>query len=277
MPPKLGVIAGGGSLPERIVRACRETGREVFVIAIEGHAEPNGFEDVPHAWLRIGAGGKALKLLREQGVEELVLAGDVRRPSLAELKPDLWTAKFLARVGTNALGDDGMLGAVIRELEASEGFCVVGTDSLLPGLLATAGVYGSVQPDEQAIQDIERGVEVARGIGGLDVGQAAVVQQGLVLAVEAIEGTDAMIGRAAALRREGSGGVLVKVSKPGQESRADLPCIGPDTVRAAAEAGLAGIAIEAGGALVLGRDEVVRAADAAGLFVIGVPVWGGTA
>jgi len=277
MPPKLGVIAGGGSLPGRIVRACRESGREVFVIALEGHAESGGFEDVPHAWLRIGAGGKALKLLRNEGVEELVLAGDVRRPSLSELKPDLWTAKFLARVGSQSLGDDGMLGAVIRELEANEGFRVVGAESLLPGLVAITGVYGSVQPDGQAVEDIERGIEVARGIGGLDVGQAAVVQQGLVLAVEAIEGTDAMISRAGVLRREGPGGVLVKVSKPGQEARADLPCIGPETVRAAAEAGLAGIAVEAGGALVLAQDELVRAADAAGLFVIGVPVWSGAA
>ena len=274
MLPKIGILAGGGQLPARIIAACRETGRDHFVIAIEGHTDPDVLGDAPHAWLRIGAGGKALKLLREQSVEELVLAGDIRRPSMAEMRPDMWTAKFMAKLGAKGLGDDGLLSAVVRELEEGEGFRVVAPESLLPGALATAGVFGAVMPDADAIQDIERGVEVARGIGALDVGQGAVVQQGIVLAVEAAEGTDAMLERAGRLRREGPGGVLVKVRKPGQERRADLPTIGEATVRAAAAAGLRGIALQAEGALVIGRDDVVRAADAAGLFVIGIPVWG---
>lgn len=170
------------------------------------------------------------------------------------------------------LGDDGLLSALVRELETVEGFRVVGPESLLPESLATAGVYGVVRPDEQALRDIERGIDVARGIGDLDVGQAAVVQAGLVLAVEAVEGTDAMLERCRGLRREGPGGVLVKVRKPGQESRVDLPTIGVSTVEGAAAAGLDGIAVEAGGGLVVDRAAVVERADEAGLFVIGVAV-----
>ena len=129
---------------------------------------------------------------------------------------------------------------------------------------------GIPRPDAQALADIEHGQRLARALGALDIGQAVVVQQGLVLGVEAIEGTDALLRRCAALRREGPGGVLVKVEKPGQEQRADRPTIGPQTVALAAEAGLRGIAVEAGATIVLDRDEVVAAADRAGLFVLGI-------
>jgi DUF1009 family protein len=161
------------------------------------------------------------------------------------------------------------LSGIIRTLEA-EGFTVLGVDELLKDLVAKAGTYGKVNPDEQSRRDIERGVAVARRLGEQDVGQAVVVQQGLVLAVEAIEGTDALLARAGELRREGPGGVLVKVKKPQQEERADLPSIGPRTVAGAQAAGLSGIAIEAGGGLVIDRARVVEAADAAGLFLIGL-------
>ncbi len=272
MPPKLGVLAGGGDLPVRIIEACRRTGRPYFVVAFEGQTPAGTVAGTPHSWVRLGAPGKALKLLREQRVEELVLAGSVRRPSVAEVRPDLWAAKFLAKVGSKALGDDGLLQALVRELEEKEGFRVVGAETLLPGTLAEEGVFGRIAPDAQARQDIERGIEVAHGLCEFDVGQAVVVQQGLVLAVEAIEGTDAMVARAGRLQRGGAKGVLVKVGQPKRESRADLPTIGVGTVRAVAGAGLQGIAVEANGALVLDRESVVRAADAAGVFVVGVAV-----
>ncbi len=271
MPPKLGVIAGGGELPARIVQACRVSGREVFVLALEGHTDADGIKDAPHAWARLGATEKALKVLRAANVEELVLAGPIRRPSLQTLKPDLRTMKILTRAARGALGDDGVLSSLVRELE-NEGFHVVGADNILVDLVAEEGVYGAIQPDEQAHIDIRRGIEVARALGALDVAQAAVVQEGIVLGVEAVEGTDALMKRCAALRREGPGGVLVKLKKPQQERRVDLPTIGVDTVTGAAETGLKGIAVEAGGTLILDRDAVVRRADDAGLFVAGVTV-----
>ena len=271
---KLGILAGGGGLPALIIEACRRSGREFFVIAFDGQADPSIVADVPHAWVRVGAGGRAVTILRENGVKELVMAGTVERPSVKALRPDLWTARLLARSGAAALGDDGLLSAVVRELEDREGFRVIGADSILRGVLAPAGVLGAAQPDVMARQDIARGVRVARRLGALDVGQGTVVQQGMVLAIEATEGTDAMLARAGGLRQEGPAGVLVKVSKPGQDRRADLPTIGPETVRGAHAAGLGGIAVEAGGTLIVDREQVVAAADAAGMFVIGVPVGG---
>jgi UDP-2,3-diacylglucosamine hydrolase len=266
---KLGILAGSGELPVRLIDACRSVERPFFVLAFEGEADPAMLTEVPHAWVRLGAAGEGLERLRREGVSELVLAGGVRRPSLRSLRPDWRAAKFFARIGYRALGDDGLLSAVVKELER-EGFRVIGADTLLGSVLMPAGPVGRhAPPDDQALADIEHGFRIARAIGALDIGQAVVVQQGLVLGVEAIEGTDALIARCGALRREGPGGVLVKASKPGQERRADLPTIGSRTVKAAAAAGLRGIAVEAGAALILDRRKVADLADREGLFVIG--------
>jgi UDP-2,3-diacylglucosamine hydrolase len=268
-PGPLGIIAGSGGLPRRVIESCRAAGREVFVLALEGEADREAVEAVPHAWCRIGGAATGLDLLRANAVVELVLAGGVRRPSLTSLRPDWRAAKFLARVGYRALGDDGLLKAVVKELER-EGFRIIGADQLLDEAALPEGPLGQVRPDADADADIAHGVRLARAIGALDIGQAVVVQQGLVLGVEAIEGTDGLLRRSARLRRDGPGGVLVKLEKPGQEKRVDRPVIGPQTVVLAAESGLRGIAAEAGATLVLDRDEVVRLADAAGLFVVGI-------
>jgi DUF1009 family protein len=270
MADRLGIIAGSGGLPRRLVESARAAGREVFVLALEGAAEPQALDGVPHAWCRLGAAARGLALLRENEVSELVLAGGVRRPSLSALRPDWRAAKLFARIGYRGLGDDGLLSAIVGELER-EGFRVIGADQLWVSGLAAEGPVGRLRPDQQAMADIEHGLRIARVLGELDIGQAVVVQQGLVLGVEAIEGTDALLRRCSALRREGPGGVLVKVEKPGQEPRADRPTIGPRTVTRAAAAGLRGIAIEAGATIVLDREEVAAAADRAGLFVVAVP------
>ncbi len=270
-PPQgpLGIIAGSGGLPRRLIESCRAAGREIFVLALEGEADRATVEGVPHAWCRIGGAATGLDLLRANAVGELVLAGGVCRPSLASLRPDWRAAKFFARVGYRALGDNGLLSAVVKELER-EGFRVVGADQLLDEAGLPEGPLGRIRPDADALADIAYGMRLARAIGALDIGQAVVVQQGLVLGVEAIEGTDGLLRRCALLRRDGPGGVLVKVEKPGQEKRADRPVIGPQTVVLAAESGLRGIAAEAGATLVLDRDEVIRLADSTGLFVVGV-------
>ncbi|MGE5546406.1 MAG: LpxI family protein [Solirubrobacterales bacterium] len=269
MNAKLGIVAGGGEFPGLVIAACRAQGRPFHVLALEGHADPAVIGDAPADWIRLGHAGSGLEILRKQGVTELVMIGPVRRPSLFELAPDMWTAKFFAKVGLRALGDDGLLSALAHAL-GEEGFQVVGVDQVLSDCLAVAGAYGRIQPDAQALADIAHGIKVARGLGALDVGQAVVVQQGLVLAVEAIEGTDRLLERCRDLKREGPGGVLVKVKKPQQDRRLDLPTIGLNTVRRAADAGLRGIAVEAGGALVLGRERIGLEADQMGLFVLGV-------
>jgi len=202
-------------------------------------------------------------------VTELVLAGGIRRPSLLSLRPDRRAAKLFARIGYRALGDNGLLSAVVAELE-HEGFRVIGADQLLRPEMAREGPLGTIRPNEQSQADIEHGLRIAQTLGALDIGQAVIVQQGLVLGVEAIEGTDALLKRCATLRREGPGGVLIKIEKPGQERRADQPTIGLRTVELAAETGLLGIAVEADATIILDRQQVIRAADRAGLFVVGV-------
>jgi DUF1009 family protein len=269
MAAKLGIIAGAGDLPVRLIEVCREEGREFFVIAFPGQTDPATVADVDHAWVRLGAAGTALAKLRAAAVEELVMVGAISRPSLKELRPDLKTMRFMAKLGGGALGDDGLLGNVVKALE-DEGFRIRGIDELLHQLLAVPGPYGRLRPDAQAESDIRRAIVVVRALGAVDVGQAAVVQQGIVLGVEAAEGTDALLARAGTLRRDGPGGVLVKLKKPGQERRADLPTIGRSTVAGAAAAGLAGIAVEAGAALVVDAPAVTKAADEAGLFVTGI-------
>ncbi len=271
MPPKLGIIAGQGELPARIIEACRSTGREFFVVAIEGHADPETVAGTPHMWSRLGAADDAFAKLREVAAEEIVLAGAVKRPSLKGLRPDLRTARFFGRLAVSAMGDDGLLSAVVKEFEDA-GFRVIGADQVLGSMVAAARLYGRLAPDAAAAADIEIGIDVARALGRLDVGQAVVVQQGVVLGVEAIEGTDALLARCKELKREGPGGVLVKMKKPGQERRVDLPTIGPGTVASAAAAGLRGIAVEAGGALIVDPLTVAARADESGLFVLGLEV-----
>jgi UDP-2,3-diacylglucosamine hydrolase len=265
----LGVLAGGGELPRRLIAACRSTGRPCFVIAFEGQTDSLTLQDVPHAITHLGAAGHVIALLKAAGVRDIVMAGAVKRPSFFSLKPDAKAAAMIARIGLRALGDDGLLRAISAELE-TEGFRIVGVDDVLSTILAQEGPFGRFAPDDVATADIARGVAVARKLGEADVGQGVVVQQGVVLAVEAIEGTDAMIARAGALRRDGPGGVLVKLAKPGQDRRLDLPTIGPATIAAAVAAGLRGLAIDAGATLVLMREQVVADADAAGLFVVGL-------
>ncbi len=248
---------------------CRESGREVFVVAFEGAADPGPISEVPHEWVRLGAVGQTIELLHGSGARDVVLAGPVRRPSLTTLRPDGRALRLLSRLGTGGLGDDRLLSLVVSELE-EEGFRVVGIDELLADLLAPPGPLGVCRPDADASEDIATAARVARALGVHDVGQAVVVQQGAVLGLEAIEGTDALLARCAGLRREGPGGVLVKVRKPNQERRADLPTIGPRTVSGCEKAGLRGIAVEAAGSLIIDRSAVVAAADAAGLFVVGI-------
>ncbi|MGB0572037.1 MAG: LpxI family protein [Alphaproteobacteria bacterium] len=269
MAPKLGILAGGGPLPGLLIEACRATGRQAFIIAFEGQADPDVIADAPHAWVRLGAADDALGRLRAENVEEIVMAGPVRRPSLKELRPDRRAARFLAR-GLLNKGDNGLLGAIVRALEEDEGFRVVGADSVLHQLRANEGAFGKVVPNPDENADIAQGVLVLDATGHLDIGQAVIVQQGIVLGLEAAEGTRGLLKRCGMLRREGRGGVLVKLPKPDQEIRADMPTIGPDTVADAVAAGLAGIAVGAGNTLVLHQPGLVAAADAAGIFVVGI-------
>ena len=266
----LGILAGGGPLPRKVADAVVDGGRPVFIIAFEGQTDPSTVEGLPHAWLRLGATSKALEALHGAGCDEVVMAGPMKRPALTSLSLDRRSAAALARAGTRVFGDDGLLSVIVEEIEG-DGLAVVGIEDLLGGYLIPPGCPTTLQPGEQAKLDAERGIAVLAALGGADVGQAVAVQEGLVLAVEALEGTDAMIERAGSLRRTGSGPVLVKGRKPGQEGRADRPTIGVQTVETTAAAGFSGIVVEADQTLVIDRPAVVDRADQLGLFLAAMP------
>jgi hypothetical protein len=271
----LGILAGSGALPVAVAADVVRQGRTVHVVGLEGDAEP-GIAAYPHTVVAWGAVGALLDAFRTAGCRELVIIGGVSRPDFAKLKFDFGALTNMPRILSLLVGgDDSVLSGVVRFFEA-KGFIVRGAHEVAPGLLVPKGAITRAKPTAEHWKDIRAGMAVVEALGALDVGQAAVVTRGHVIAVEAVEGTDAMLRRAAELRQwglKGSSrrlGVLVKCPKPRQELRVDMPAIGPRTVELAAAAGLAGIAVAAGGTLIAERTEVMRVADAEGLFVVGV-------
>ncbi|HZZ67261.1 MAG TPA: UDP-2,3-diacylglucosamine diphosphatase LpxI [Phenylobacterium sp.] len=272
---KLGLIAGGGGLPVEIAEHCLRSGRPLFVIRLKGFA---GADLARFAGAEVGLAelGKCFKALKRAGCKAVCLAGQVNRPDFATLMPDLrGLAALPAAIAAARKGDDALLRMLVAEFE-KEGFAVEGAHEVMDDLGLAAGPLGAIAPGAEHMADIDQALSVARAVGRLDAGQAAVVCRGLVLALEAAEGTDALLARVAdlpaALRgRPGAPlGVLAKAPKPIQETRVDLPAIGPATVEAVARAGLAGIVGEAGRLLVLDREAVIALADDLGVFILGV-------
>lgn len=239
------------------------------MLAFKGQTEEEFVAGLPHIWLHFGEFGKALKYFEEYHIKEIVMAGTITRPSFKEIRPDWEGVKWLAKLGKKALGDDNLLKFLIEMMEEL-GYSVVGPTDILKDLLTPEGLLTSIEPDEQAWQDIGRGIEVLTILSPADVGQAVVVQEGLVLGVEAIEGTDRLIERVRSLKRPGLGGVLVKVAKIQQEQRVDLPTVGIKTIKKAVKSGLRGVALEAGRTLMLNRNEMLKLAQDEGLFVLGL-------
>jgi DUF1009 family protein len=277
---RIGILAGNGMMPVEIIKSCHARGIEVYVAGLqpfvnEAALAPGAVlpEGVPHVLARIGEVGKMIKFFKAHGVTELVMAGGIKRPALKELIPDLEAMKILAKIALSKQSDDGLFRAVIREIE-HRGFHIVGIEEVVPEMLFHAGVYGRVKPSSDDMDDIRRGIEIVKALGAVDVGQAVVVQEGIVLAVEAVEGTDAMLSRAALLKKPGKAPVMVKILKPGQDTRVDLPAIGLQTIEQLAKYGIGGIAVEAGGILVIEREAVIAAADAAKIFITGMKING---
>lgn len=266
---KLGIIAGGGAMPARLLHACDKNDIESFIIAFEGQTDMSILQGRKYMLTRIGAAGTIINTLRSHEIRDLVFIGSIRRPSLKEMRPDLKTVSFFARLSTRALGDDGLLRAVKKELE-HEGFRLHGVQRFAHDLLAVEGPMGRHKPKRSDEDDIYRGLDVLYAMGPLDIGQGVVVQEGIVLGVEAAEGTDALIRRCGPLKRAGRGPILVKMTKAGQDYDLDLPTIGPDTIAAAAESGFAGVVVEAGKTLVIEPDRVGELADTYGMFVTGM-------
>ena len=269
----IGLIAGNGSFPFLVLRAARQLGHEVTVVAIEGEAFPD-LENLAaetggtsFTWIRLGELGRCLEVFSGAGVTEAVMAGQVKHVKLfGGVMPDPTLLSVLARL--KARNTDALIAAIADEL-AGHGITLLDSTTLLADLLAGPGVLSRAKPSEAILADFEFGYRVADAVAGLDVGQTIVVKDRAVVAVEAMEGTDRAIARAGELA--GAGTRVVKVAKPRQDMRFDVPVVGVGTIDAMRAAGADGLSIDAGRTLVLDGDAFFRAADEAGVVVVGRP------
>lgn len=264
----IGIMAGSGQFPILVARGARRNGLRVVICGFHGNTDP-ALEAEADAFtlIHLGQLGKLIDFFRKNEVREACMAGAISKPKALDLKPDLRAAKLLFKLAGNK-GDDAILRAVADELQ-SEGIRVVRPDSLAPDLSSPVGVLGAVRPSEEIWQDIRFGWNVAKTLGSLDIGQCVVVRSGIVAAVEAIEGTDAAIARGATLG--GAGCTVVKVVKPGQDTRLDLPSIGEHTLRLLGEHRCSCLAFDAEGTLFFDRQSALSFADANGIAVVGLP------
>jgi UDP-2,3-diacylglucosamine hydrolase len=270
----LAILCGSGALPIEVASEVRRAGREPFLIGVVGSTDA-AIDGFPHLWLRMGEIGKLFAALKERAVSEMVMVGAMIRPEFADLRLDWGAVKRAAELAQLfRRGDNGLLSGLAAIFER-EGVRIVGAHEVAPRLVAPAGRLGArrVSPDDEA--DASLGARLIEALSDFDAGQAAIVAAGRVLAIEAAEGTDAMLARVAELRKsgrlrhKGSAGVLVKAPKRGQDLRLDMPAIGPATIESAARAQLKGVALAAGGVLLVERERCAAQADEAGLFLYG--------
>jgi len=263
----LAIIAGAGQLPISLAHACCQRERDVLIIRVSSFAKAEDYQGFKQESVGLGKLGKIIKILRRHHIAQVCFAGSLRRPSMWELIPDYTTLKFILR-GALRQGDASLL-QIIENFFVTQGFAIIAAQDIMPELLAPRGYLTKTQACQTHREDIVKGIALAKILGEADIGQAIAMQQGIVIGVEAIEGTSAMMRRIGDVKRKGSAPILIKAKKPQQSEKSDLPTIGPDTVRAAHQAGFAGIVVEAGGSLVLQGQETCQLAEEAGIFILG--------
>jgi DUF1009 family protein len=271
----LAVIAGHGDMPRLFVDAAIRNGLTPVVFAIAGEADAADFSDTACYPIKWGEVGKLLRLIREKGCRRMVMIGAVRkRPDYTAIRPDMGAVRLIPRILKIMRGGDDSVLQGVAEIFRENGVELLTPLQVAPELAAPEGLLTRAAPDKSEQVNLEKAVEAARVIGQLDIGQAAIALGGRVVALEGVEGTDGLIRRVADLKAEGrlpaKGGTLVKCMKPHQDPRLDLPTVGPNTAELAAQAGLAGVAVEAGRALLAGRDETIAAFEGRGLFLVGL-------
>jgi DUF1009 family protein len=272
----LAIICGGGSLPFAVADAAVRRGRRVVLFALRGWADPQRVAQYPHHWSWMGQFGRFLRVAGKEGCRDVVFIGSVTRPTFWQMRPDLRALRLMPRILRLFRGGDDHLQSGVGRIFEQHGFRLLAPHEVAPELLMPRGALCIRSPSARDWSDVTRGLELLRATSSFDIGQAAVVADNQVLAVEGPEGTDQMLARVAQLRRNGrvqsaaGTGVLVKAPKVGQDLRVDLPSIGPQTVDGAAAAGLAGIAVVAGTTIIAEPDRIAAAADHAEIFVVGV-------
>jgi UDP-2,3-diacylglucosamine hydrolase len=272
----LAIICGGGSFPAAVADAVARRGRRPVMFGIKGWADAAVIERYTHHWISIGQAGRFFRLARAENCRDVLFIGTVLRPPISQLRLDWQTIKLMPRVIRFFRGGDDKLLSGVAGVAESGGLRVVGVKDVAPEVFVAEGVLGRHAPSERDKADIAHALTVIGALGPFDIGQAAVVANNHVLAVEAAEGTDNMLARIAELRKLGrvttplGVGVLVKAPKRGQDRRFDLPSIGPRTIDNIVRAGLAGLAVAAGSTMIAEADQAIAAADRAGIFLVGV-------
>jgi UDP-2,3-diacylglucosamine hydrolase len=272
----LAMICGGGSFPPAVAEVAARRGRLPVIFALRGWVDPKWVEQYRHHWITVGQLGRFLRLADAEHCREVVIIGTLLRPPLAQIRLDWRTLRLLPRIARSFRGGDNRLLSAVASMIEDGGVRVIGIEEVAPEIIVAEGVLGAHQPSPRDRADIARALTLINALDPFDVGQAAVVADNHVLAVEAAEGTDAMLARIAELRRQGrvtipaGVGVLVKAPKHSQDRRIDLPAIGLQTVERVAQAGLAGLAVAAGGTIIAEAAAVTAAADRAGIFLVGV-------
>jgi hypothetical protein len=264
----IGIMAGSGQFPFLVARGARADGQRVVICGFHGNTDPAlAAEADMFSMVHLGQLGKLIDFFKQHGVARACMAGAISKPRALDLKPDFRAARLIFKLAGNK-GDDAILRAVAGELH-SEGISMVRPDELVPALRSSSGILGRVQPDHDALSDVRYGYRIAKAVGALDIGQCVVVRSGMVIAVEGIEGTDAAIARGGELG--GAGCTVVKVVKPDQDRRLDLPSIGAGTIELLVRYKMACLAFDADGTLFFDREVALAAADRNGIAVVGLP------
>lgn len=273
----IAIICGGGSFPGAVADAVVRSGRRPVMFGLKGWADADVIERYSHHWIALGQAGRFRRLVNDEGCRDVLLIGKLLRPPLRQIRLDWLTLRLMPRIARAFRGGDDWLLSSIGKMMEEHGLRLASLKEVAPNIVVPEGTLGRHQPSARDRSDIARGLDLIAAMGRFDVGQAVVVADDHVLAVEAAEGTDNLLARLVDLRREGRVttpervGVLVKAPKSTQDRRLDLPAIGSATVSHAARAGLAGIAVAAGNTIIADAADVVAAADHAGLFIVGVP------
>jgi DUF1009 family protein len=272
----LALVAGGGAMPMAVAEAAQRSGRSVIILALAGIADPTWVTRYRHHWLSLGRYSRFKRLMRAEQCTDVVLIGSMVRPSIWRLRIDGGSLAVLPRIAAAFRGGDNHLLSGLARILEEDGFHLLGAHDVAPDILVPEGVLTRRTPSQRDHEDIAQGFALLQATGPFDIGQGAVVADRNVVAVEGAEGTDGMLARLLDMRRAGrvsfgdGRGVLVKAAKPGQDRRFDLPTVGPKTVEAAARAGLAGIAVAAGDTIGAEQQQMIAAADRAGLFIAGI-------
>jgi DUF1009 family protein len=267
---KLGIIAGSDSLPRHIVDAALKADIDFVLIGLAGQTTHELYKDITYDTFQLYSVGKIIKKLKNEKVSHVVFAGKVKRTGISKLLLDIKGAKLFANIVKAGINDNAILTTILKFFE-KEGFAIISPESIAKDIVIRKGPITKIRPSKVAWEDIKKGLKVLRGISQYDVGQALVIQEGLVLGVEAAEGTDGLIKRCGNIRQQDEqGAILIKISKPKQDKRVDLPCIGHNTIQQLHKNGLVGVAVEAGSALILDEKKTVEEANKLGIFIYGI-------